>query len=338
MTIDNPYIKRQLMETIVLVQEEGQQLRHSGIQPGAYVRSHAVSTDKGNVIYIENEDYVIDYKSGTISRTGRSRIPDWGNHPVYGVKGFDHRDYPDYSNRGYMIYIDYDYESEDEVNEGISVLASVNTLDRLIRKLKAGQPLRYVVFGDSISTGGDASRDDFAFYSLFANDLRERYPEAELEVVNKALGGEGSTTALERLEQDVIALQPDLVSIGYGMNDQCTMGPDIRNGIPPGLFEENIRAMVQQIQRKTNADIILVTPCISNPHWKHSSGDLAIYTDILLRLSRELGTCVADVHALWIRELQAGKTHESLLLNNVNHPSDYGHAIYYKAFSHLISY
>lgn len=336
MTIDNPYIKRQLMETIVLVEEKGQKLRYSGIQPGVYARSHAVSTDKGNVVYVEGEDYVIDCKAGTISRTRRSRIPDWGNHPVYGIKGFDHRDYPDYSNRDYMIYIDYDYESEDEVNEGISVLAPVNTLDRLIRKLEAGQPLRYIVFGDSISAGGDASRDEFAFYNLFADDLRARYPEAELEVINKALGGEGSTTALERLEQDVIALKPDLVSIGYGMNDQCTMGPDIRNGIPPGIFEENIRKMVLQIQRKTDAEIVLVTPCISNPLWKHSSGDLAIYADILLRLSRELGTGVADVHALWVQELQAGKSHESMLLNNVNHPGDYGHTIYFKAFGHLI--
>jgi acyl-CoA thioesterase-1 len=335
MTTANTHIKQQSMETIVLVQEEGHKLRYSGILPGVYVRSHACSTDDGNRVYMENEDYVVDYKAGVISRTKQSRIPDWRDHPVYGMKEFDHRDYPDYSNRGYMIYIDYHYESEQRI-DGMLLHAPTNTLERLIRKLEGKQAVRYVVFGDSISTGGDASRDEFAYYSLFAEAVRARYPEAELEVVNKALGGEGSTTALERVEQDVIALKPDLVSIGYGMNDQCTMGPDIRNGIPPGLFEENIREMVQQIEQKTDAEIILITPCISNPLWKHSSGDLAIYADILLRLSRELGTCVADVHALWVQELQAGKSHESLLLNNVNHPSDYGHAIYFKAFGNLI--
>jgi hypothetical protein len=34
---------------------------------------------------------------------------------------------------------------------------------------------------------------------------------------------------------------------------------------------------------------------------------------------------------LWQEELAAGKSHESLLLNNLNHPNDYGHEVYYKA-------
>lgn len=327
---------KQHLETLVLVKQEASRLRHTGIQAGAYVRSHAYLTDVENKVYIENEDYIVDYEASTIRRTAHSRIPDWSNHPMYGITGFNHNDYPDYSNRLYTIYIDYEYTSEDEAPSGAGVPTQANALQRIHRKLEDKQPVRYVVFGDSISTGGESSRESLAYYSRFASALSERYPDSKIEVVNKSLGGEASTTARNRVEQDVIALQPDLVSIGYGMNDQCKMGPDIRNNVPPGTYEKNIRDMVQRIQQQTDADIILVTPCLSNPLWVHSSGDLAIYSDILLRLARELGTCVANVNELWLQELQEGKSHESLLLNNVNHPNDYGHGIYFRAFRHLI--
>ena len=50
----------------------------------------------------------------------------------------------------------------------------------------------------------------------------------------------------------------------------------------------------------------------------------------------EEGIDVADAHALWQEELAAGKTSASLLLNNINHPNDYGHTIYHKAFLKML--
>ncbi|HOJ11894.1 MAG TPA: hypothetical protein PK733_15070 [Clostridiales bacterium] len=38
-----------------------------------------------------------------------------------------------------------------------------------------------------------------------------------------------------------------------------------------------------------------------------------------------------------MEELVAGKSHESLLLNNINHPNDYGHWLYFKALERLLS-
>ncbi|MBP1994534.1 SGNH/GDSL hydrolase family protein [Paenibacillus eucommiae] len=329
--------KRQLGESVVLIHEDYHKLRYSGLIKCISVRSHSFPADDGNLEYEEGRDYRINHLEGTISRTPDSRIPNWANHVLYEKADFDHNLYKDCSNRAYTIWVDYEYDQE--VNpplDGLEAPAQRRKLQRVIDKLVGGRSIRYVVFGDSISAGGDASRDEVAFYQLFADELRKSSKHADIEVINKAIGGESSVGGLSRVEADVISLQPDLVSIGYGMNDHCRMGEEIWNGIPPGLFERNIRQIVTKIQEQTDAEIILVTPCISNPLWTHSSGDMAIYADILLRLGRECGVCTADVHELWLQELYAGKTHESLLLNNINHPNDYGHQIYAQAFRHLI--
>jgi acyl-CoA thioesterase I len=34
------------------------------------------------------------------------------------------------------------------------------------------------------------------------------------------------------------------------------------------------------------------------------------------------------VTSVWRKVLESGKTPQSLLLNDINHPNDYGHAIY----------
>jgi len=328
--------KLQVGESVVFVGHTPQKLRQGNV-----VRCLSVRTGQGpdhprDVAYTEHEDFVINHKAGTIARTENSSIPDWRRHVLYGKEGFDHQEYADCSNRKFTIYVDYEYIAAEEEAQADCTVTVGEQLQRVRTKLAVGESIRYVVFGDSISAGGDASRDEHAFYQLFAGELRKRFEGTELEVVNRAISGETSVDALKRLEADVIALRPDVVSIGYGMNDQCTMSEQIRNGVPPGEFEKNIRQMVNRIQEATEADIILVTPCESNPLWKHSSGDLAIYADILKRIGKECKVAVADAHRLWNEELRAGKTHESLLLNNINHPNDYGHRIYYEAFVPLI--
>ena len=332
--------RRQTGESFVFVHEHWQKLRHAAVR-NFRLRSGTLPTDDGHIEYVAGEDYDIDEAAGAVRRLPGSRIPNGAEHALYGATNFDHNRYADYSNKRFTVYGDYDYEEsigDDAYAEGSDPSGvGVARLDRTIGKLSRGEKVRYVVFGDSISCGGEASREAFGYANLFADELRTLYPNGEVEVVNKSVGGEASTGALARLDRDVIALNPDLVSIGYGMNDHCRMGEAVRNGVPPAVFERNIRDMIAAIGARTSAELVLITPCESNPLWMHSSGDLAVYADILKRIGRERGIAVADVHGLWLQELRAGKSHESLLLNNINHPNDYGHRIYFNAMRRLVA-
>ncbi|WP_130610482.1 hypothetical protein [Cohnella abietis] len=57
----------------------------------------------------------------------------------------------------------------------------------------------------------------------------------------------------------------------------------------------------------------------------YKSGDIHHYAEMIRRLGDEYGIGVTVAHILWQQELNAGKTPESLLLNNINHPNGYGH-------------
>jgi hypothetical protein len=77
---------------------------------------------------------------------------------------------------------------------------------------------------------------------------------------------------LERLQAKVLEERPDLVLVGFGMNDHNTMG------VPLPQFEQNLKEMVARIRQETGAEV---------------------------------------------------------LGNNINHPNDFGHWIYYRVLSAL---
>lgn len=351
------FLNGQIGETMVFAGTEQQPLRYAPHAAGKpRLRSKADPNHPDNVWYEEGTDYAFHAASGTVGRTGASRIPDWRDHPLYGRGGFDHRDYKTISNSAYTVYADYEYAAaivDDELTAdaaadkmtGDGSLSSMRPpvirkagaspgLDSIRHKLAAGKSVVCIVFGDSISMGAEIGDDRYKFAFRFAESLRSRFPEARIELKNKAIGGEDSARALTRLDDDVIAERPDLVLIGYGMNDQ-NRKEDGSNSVSPQSFERNIALMIERTRANTEADLLLITPCVPNPDWIFASGNVADYAMALRRLADRYGTGIADVQLGWQAELAAGKSHASLLINNVNHPNEYGHVIYARTLEKL---
>lgn len=323
---------KQQAEAFVFMKEEALPLRYKPLAGESIAMRSRSRIDLVDTIhYEEGKDFIVDYTQGTIRRANGSRIPDGTLHPMYGIHGFDHNRYPDFSNQAYTVYVDYSTESLTEGEKlTTSEIERSGLFDRLISKLKAGEEAVYVVYGDSISTGGEASEESLAYFGRFTDTLLGLYPTGRIRIVNKAIGGEDTSGGASRVDNDVVPLNPDLVSIGYGMNDQNKQ--ERGNTTTLENFEKNLRYMIDAIRNAGDTDIVLVTPCEPNPNWQHTSGKTALYANVIRRLGDEYGIGVSDAHAIWTAELAAGKTHESLLLNNINHPNDYGHWIYSKAF------
>lgn len=314
-------------EAIVFVGTEPQKLRYTpSCVETLLLRGPTVSP----MVFIQGSDYVIDLETGTIRRTEQSRIPDWREHPLFGLEHFDHRGVGSVDNSAYTCILDYETGEQ-----GRALPSRRELLPRLHEKLKEGETVRYVVYGDSISAGYEASKPIYAYAELFAASLRAAYPATEIHVHNKAIGGENSHGGVKRLHEDVIALQPDLITIAYGMNDQ-NRNPDGSNATPIAAFERNLTMMIDGIRNHTAADIILITPCLPNPRWMFASSNVTEYADAIRRLGAARGVPVADVQQRWEEDLAAGKSHESLLLNNLNHPNDYGHKLYAEVLSSYI--
>ena len=109
---------------------------------------------------------------------------------------------------------------------------------------------------------GDSITWQNHYATLLESYLIRRYPEKRLRVVNRGLRGDTAAGALDRLERDVLPFDPDLIVVMLGMNDGGLKGYN------HGLVREYLRNMtrlIDALQRRTHARLLLVTPTPVDP-------------------------------------------------------------------------
>ena len=278
--------------------------------------------------YEPRRDYLLG-PTGEMRRTPRSRIPDFGTNMLYGQEDFRHDQFPGFGNGPFFVYVDYAHREKWELPPAKTEFGAAR-LPTTRQKLRAAGKVRIVAFGDSITAGGDASEPGLIFWERWASALRAKYPRASIETTNGATGGDTTAQGLQRLEVKVLQQQPDLVLIGFGMNDHNREG----YGVPLDAFAGNLRTMIARIRAASGAEIVLFSAFPPNPKWHFGSHNMEAYADATERVAREEHCAFADVYHLWITAA-ARKKPEDLLANNVNHPNDYGHWLYFQALAAL---
>ncbi len=93
--------------------------------------------------------------------------------------------------------------------------------------------LTIVAFGDSLTEGAGASRGND-----YPSQLSRRLG---VEIINRGVGGNTTAQALERLERDVLSLNPGIVIVILG-------GNDFLRGIPRETAERNLATIIERIQ------------------------------------------------------------------------------------------
>jgi acyl-CoA thioesterase I len=91
-------------------------------------------------------------------------------------------------------------------------------LARVAARVAQGEPLTIVAVGSSSTQGVGATAPDLSYPSRLGMELKERFPDITIRVVNRGKGGEDVAQMLNRLERDVIAAHPDLVVWQLGTN------------------------------------------------------------------------------------------------------------------------
>lgn len=134
--------------------------------------------------------------------------------------------------------------------------------------------IRIVALGDSITNGkgiGDVEEED-TYRHLLQVGLA-RMLKCNVEVINAGVNGDITTTAIPRLERDVLQYEPDYVTIMFGVNDAGFYRP-INDSMAdtPRVTEQDFRInlnyiidAIQQIGSKP----ILVTPLPMNQFYAH---------------------------------------------------------------------
>jgi acyl-CoA thioesterase-1 len=314
-------------ESVVLVCNEPAHLAFAPAAAGIRVRSTYLDNLPQTVHFVASRDYIFDPKAGTIRRTPDSRIPDFSTNILFGKDDFDHSKFPGYGNGPFLGFIDYTSKSKPAWPVQTS---QTNLLSRTLQKLRDGKKVTVVAFGDSITAGGEATRPDLIYWQRWAGLLKYEHPAVEIQAINGATGGDTTANGLARLEEKVLKPKPDLVLIAFGMNDNNIAG----FGVPLDAFMQNLRAMVDRIRERTEAEVILISAFPPNPKWHFGSHNMEQYALATEQVAREKQCAYADVYHNW-QAIAASKKPEDLLGNNINHPNDFGHGIYYHVLARI---
>ena len=106
-----------------------------------------------------------------------------------------------------------------------------------------GEPLSVVFFGGSLTWGANASDPNLTSYrGLMGKYLRDKYPKSPIAIHDAAIGGTGSALGQFRVERDVLAYKPDIVFLGFTVNDNI-YGGDREPLIP---YETILRELISK--------------------------------------------------------------------------------------------
>lgn len=100
-------------------------------------------------------------------------------------------------------------------------------LSSVVRKLEAGQPVTILALGDSITWGTSAGGNENAYPAALASLLRERYPKAEITLINRAIGGSTTSKGRMWLMRDVYGIEADLITVMMGYNERPAPDADV---------------------------------------------------------------------------------------------------------------
>jgi lysophospholipase L1-like esterase len=196
-----------------------------------------------------------------------------------------------------------------------------------------------VTLGDSVTAGAAAEGEylhEAVYHAQLQKQLEARYPQCLFSTINAGVSGENAANGLSRIERDVLPHQPDLVLIGFGLNDASAEREGLDN------YATLLGALIQRTREETAADIILLTPNMMPRYasekiperWRHvteqfihlqSDGVLAAYAQCAREVGERNKVAVADIYALWEELETRGVDTTAMLANGLNHPDATGH-------------
>ena len=200
-----------------------------------------------------------------------------------------------------------------------------NNMPRTMQKLRNGEDLTIVLYGDSISYGCDGSGyAEVAPYQptwgqMLVNKLESTY-NSRIKFYNNSQGGASAEQKMtqEQMQENVLKYNPDLVILAWGMNDGVVA--------PANVFKGFIQTQIDRIHsHNPNAEIVLVATSTPNPEAMNGNYPfmrfMQYYKEALDELTTD-GIVVANIRDMQ-KELMERKRYIDITGNNINHPNDF---------------
>lgn len=190
----------------------------------------------------------------------------------------------------------------------------------LVKEWPNNKTINLVFHGHSVPSGYFVTPtvntlSAYPYLSLAA--IKERYPNAVVNVITTSIGGENSEQGCVRFENEVLTHIPDVIFIDYALNDRSI-----------GL-ERAKKAWTKMIERaiSKNIKVILMTP---TPDLTEDITDdnaiLEQHSTQIRQLAEYYKVGIIDSYATFKKKKKEGEDLE-LYMSQSNHPNELGHEV-----------
>ena len=155
---------------------------------------------------------------------------------------------------------------------------------------------------------------DTAYPMIWRRKLIRKFPFRGINVIVTAIGGENSPSGAERFERDVLALNPSIITIDYGVNDRdCGLEK----------AEAAWRQMIEQsLERQIK--VLLHTPTFDVRPEKE--GTLKDHVRQIYDLANEYEVGLVDSYKAFTNHIESGG-YSGELMSVAHHPNELGHEL-----------
>ena len=211
--------------------------------------------------------------------------------------------------------------------------------------LEKNGPINIVAFGDSV-THGALSYGEINFETVYWNLLRKKICEVRnyvpVNVINAGIGGVDANSSVDRIENQVLCHNPDLVIVCFGLNDVN------------GSLDVYLSALEKIFTAFKNfgCDTIFMTPNMLNTyvaeetHPVHkdyaaktaemqNSGRMDKFMSAACELAKSMDIAVCDCYSKW-KDLSKTEDTTKLLANYINHPKKEMHELFAQSLFEMI--
>ena len=193
--------------------------------------------------------------------------------------------------------------------EGMTFHGNTERLQRVLRRAAAGEKLVLGYLGGSITQGSLSSTPDTCYAALVTKWWRAQYPQTEFVYVNAGIGGTTSQFGVARVEQDLLAYEPDFVIVEFSVNDDNSL-----------FFRETYEGLVRKILSWESEPAVLLVHNVfyetgTNAQDQHET--IGRYYDI---------PCVSMKTSVYQEVVQRKIPVREITPDNL-HPNDAGHAL-----------
>ncbi len=209
---------------------------------------------------------------------------------------------------------------------GFSVLQERNGLPAFFAKLGKGLPVTICYLGGSIT--------EAAGYRVKTEQyFKTRYPGSSVTAFNAGVGGTGSSLGVFRLQEEVLAHNPDLVFVEFAVNDAASDSLLVCNAM---------EGIVRQIKKRNlNTDICFLYTINDQMTGAYNKGELYRSVRFMERVAGYYGLPSINLGIDILKELNGGKlmfrgtkemesSGRAVFSYDGTHPGDFGHELYTK--------